>query len=158
MNKPDAARLVLRRARAADLPEIVRLLHEDELGSKREAFTLPLQKSYLDAFAAIDRDPSSELIVGELDGRVIGTFQVNFITYLSFQGSKVAQIESVRIAKDLRGGGLGHVMMSWAIEKAREEGCHRVQLTTNKARKDAHRFYERLGFIPSHEGMKLYLG
>jgi GNAT superfamily N-acetyltransferase len=157
-NSPPApSRLNIRLATEKDLPEIVRLLADDELGALREAYSLPLAQAYLDAFAVIDRDPCSELYVAELEERVVGTFQLNFLTYLGHQGRRVGQIEAVRIDKTLRGRKLGEAMMNFAITRARQQNCHRVQLTTNKIRKDAHRFYERLGFTPSHEGMKLHL-
>ena len=157
MNPVDPATLTIRRAALDDLAEIVRLLADDELGALREIYSLPLANAYTDAFVVINQDPNSELYVAELEGRVIGTFQLNFLTYLGHQGRRVAQIEAVRIASELRGRQLGGAMMKWAINRAREMNCHRIQLTTNKVRKEAHRFYERLGFTPSHEGMKLKL-
>lgn len=159
MNPPPPANapLNIRLASKNDLADIVRLLADDELGALREIYSLPLAQAYLDAFAVIDADPNSELYVAELERRVVGTFQLNFLTYLGHQGRRVGQIEAVRIEKTLRGRKLGETMMNFAIARAREQNCHRVQLTTHKTRKDAHRFYERLGFKPSHEGMKLNL-
>ena len=151
----ESLELNLRRARLEDVSEILRLLYEDELGAKREVFVSPVPQSYLDAFALIDQDPRTELIVAELRGQIVGTLQMTFIQGLSFQGAKVAQVESVRISENLRGKGLGQIMMKWAFERARKAGCFRIQLSTNKIRKDAHRFYERLGFSASHLGMKL---
>jgi GNAT superfamily N-acetyltransferase len=145
----------LRRARRQDLPAIVALYADDKLGAARE--TPAGLDAYYVAFDEIVGDPNQELIVGELDGAVVGTFQLTFIRQLSHGGGKIAQIEAVRIAAPLRGRGLGGEMMRWAIERARAAGCVRVQLTSNKERTDAHRFYEELGFRRSHEGFKLYL-
>jgi GNAT superfamily N-acetyltransferase len=147
----------LRRARAQDLPEIVRLLAEDPLGARRERYELPLPASYEAAFAAIDRDPNQELCVACLDDAVIGVLQLTFIPYLTYQGGWRALIEGVRIAPGLRSRGLGRVLFEWAIERARARGCHMVQLTSDKTRPDAIRFYQALGFVASHEGMKLLL-
>lgn len=149
--------LHIRRARRTDLEVIVQLLAEDALGAKREQPTLPLPSSYLAAFEVIDQDPNSELLVAELGGVIVGTCHLTILTYLGHQGRKVAQIESVRIKKELRGQGWGKRMMEWVLARARERQCHRVQLTTHKSRKDAHRFYESLGFAVTHEGMKLIL-
>jgi GNAT superfamily N-acetyltransferase len=150
--------MIVRRARRDDVPAIVDLLRDDELGSGRESPAgEPLPSSYEEAFAAIDRDPSHELMVGELDGRVVATLQLMFLAHLGSRGALVAQIESVHVQSSLRSRGLGAELMRWAISRAREKSCRRVQLTSNKRRKDAHRFYERLGFVASHEGMKLSL-
>jgi GNAT superfamily N-acetyltransferase len=147
----------VRRARRADVPEIVRLLADDPLGRAREALTDPLPESYYQAFEAIEADPNQFLAVVELEGRIVGTFQLSFIPGMSSQGAWRAQIEAVRIEHSLRNRGLGRAVMLWAIEQARQRGCALVQLTTDKTRRDAHRFYQRLGFISSHEGMKLKL-
>lgn len=149
------APLQLRRARREDVRAIVALYADDMLGRTRE--TLDDLAPYEAAFAAIDADARQELMVAELDGRIVGTLQLTIIPQLSHRGQTVAQVEAVRVAGELRGRGLGQKMMEWAIERARAAGCRRVQLTSNKARSDAHRFYERLGFVRSHEGMKLYL-
>jgi GNAT superfamily N-acetyltransferase len=145
----------LRRATKADLPQILQLLADDQLGSTRERFGDP--GPYELAFDAIDSDPAHLLLVGELGGEVAATFQLSFIPGLSRKGSLRAQIEAVRVAKKLRGQGAGALMMQWAIEHARERGCSLVQLTTDKSRPAAHRFYEQFGFTASHEGMKLAL-
>ncbi|HEY1012020.1 MAG TPA: GNAT family N-acetyltransferase [Herpetosiphonaceae bacterium] len=149
--------LRIRRAEAADLPDIVRLLADDPLGSQRERFADPLPESYRAAFAAIERDPGQELVVAELDGAVIGTLQLSFIPYLTYQGGSRAQIEAVRVDASLRSRQIGQRLFEWAIARARERGCHMVQLTTNASRPDALRFYERLGFQASHVGLKLLL-
>jgi len=149
--------ITIRRATRADLPAIVRLLADDPLGSQREAYRDPLPEAYYHAFAAIDADPRQELIVVEHDGAVIGTLQLTFIPGLSFQGGTRAQIEAVRVDRDVRSHGIGGRLFEWAIGRAREQGCRLVQLTTNASRADAQRFYERLGFVASHVGMKLDL-
>lgn len=149
--------LRFRTAVRADLPAVVHLLADDELGSQREKDEEPLPASYFEAFEKIDCDSNHQLIVAELDGRVIGTLHLMFLASMSFQGSLRAQVESVRVDKDCRNMGVGQEMMKWAIERARERGAHVVQLTTHLSRKDAHRFYERLGFKGSHLGMKLDL-
>ena len=153
----ESPKFSIRRANRVDVPEIVRLLADDQLGSQREKFADPLPQAYYDAFVEIDRDPNNELVVAELDGEIIGTLQLTFIPYLTYQGGKRAQIEAVRIDPRFRSQGIGGRLFEWAIERAREAQCHLVQLTTNSARPDAHRFYERLGFVASHSGMKLNL-
>jgi GNAT superfamily N-acetyltransferase len=149
--------LSVRRARREDLPAVVRLLADDPLGSTREEFREPLPEGYYAAFERIDADPRFELVVAELDGEIVGTLQLMFLPHLTHGGGTRAQVEAVRVGARHRSLGLGRRMMLWAIERAREEGCTLMQLTTNAARKDAHRFYERLGFVPSHVGMKLDL-
>jgi len=146
-----------RRAAVADLPAIVALLADDALGSTREDASSPPNQRYVDAFAAVDRDTNQLMVVVESDGAVVGCLQLSFIPGLSRLGAWRGQIESVRIASSLRGGGLGRAMFEWAIAQCRERGCELVQLTTDKARPDAFRFYESLGFKASHEGMKLSL-
>ena len=149
--------LQFRKAELRDVPAIVRLLADDPLGAKRERFADPLPKGYLLAFAAIDADPNNELVVACLESEVVGVLQLTFIPYLTYQGGWRALIEAVRIDSKRRSQGLGRTMFEWAIERARSRGCHVVQLTTDKARPDAKRFYEGLGFVASHEGMKLHL-
>lgn len=146
-----------REAVAADISAIVEMLADDELGSKREQFQVPLPQSYIRAFENIDCDPHQELIVVENDkGEVIGTLQLSFIQYLTYQGGIRAQIEAVRIRKDQRGSGMGQKMFEWAITRARERNAHVLQLTSDKKRPDAIRFYEALGFKSTHEGMKMH--
>ena len=149
--------LTISPAEAANLPAIVRLLADDPLGATRERVADPLPACYTDAFAAIDADPRNELIVALRGGAVVGCLQLTFIPGLSRQGAERAQIESARVASSERGQGLGRVLIEWAIERARTRGCALVQLTTDKSRPDALRFYESLGFVASHEGMKLAL-
>lgn len=151
--------LTFRRATHDDLSSIVRLLADDPLGAQRESDVLPLPDSYHRAFAAIDRDPNNELVVVEDDdSAVIGVLQLTFIPSITYRGGWRALIEGVRIAAEFRSSGAGRKLFVWAIERARERGCHMLQLTSDKARPDAIRFYEGLGFIASHEGMKLPLG
>jgi len=149
--------VVFRRAKWDDLPAIVRLLADDELGSQREQYEEPLPETYYAAFEQIDCDSNHELIVAERDGKVIGTLHLMFLPSLSFQGGSRAQVESVRIDDSLRGKGIGSKLMKWTIEKAKSRGAHVLQLTTHGSRANAHRFYERLGFKGTHLGMKLSL-
>jgi GNAT superfamily N-acetyltransferase len=144
----------IRRARRADVDAIVAMLADDELGARREN---PGDPRYLAAFDALDADPNQFLAVAELDGEVIGTLQLTYLAGLSRLGATRAQIEAVRVRSDQRGTGLGTVLFDWAIEQARERGAALVQLTTDASRTDAHRFYERLGFVASHVGMKMPL-
>lgn len=146
-----------RRAARADLEDIVRLLADDPLGAKRETYASPLPESYRKAFETIDRDPNNELVVATLAGRVVGVLQITFLPYLTYRGSWRALIEGVRVDSSARSGGIGRKLFEWAIARAREKGCHMVQLTSDKSRPDAIRFYEGLGFVASHEGMKLRL-
>jgi GNAT superfamily N-acetyltransferase len=141
----------------ADVDAIVRLLADDVLGSTREEYILPLPTRYFTAFEAIERDPNNELIVVELGGRIVGVLQMTYIPYLTYRGSWRAQIEGVRVDSSLRSSGIGRKLFEWAIARAREKGCRMVQLTSDKSRPDAIRFYESLGFTASHEGMKLHL-
>jgi ribosomal protein S18 acetylase RimI-like enzyme len=149
--------LTFRRASAADLEDIIALLADDELGRKREDPGPPLNPRYIDAFAAIDADRNQFLVVVEEGGQIVGCLQLSFIPGLSRLGLWRGQIESVRIASTRRGGGLGKRLFEWAIEECRKRGCEIVQLTTDKSRTEARRFYEGLGFVASHEGMKLTL-
>ena len=149
--------LKFRQATQSDLSEIVRMLADDFLGQTRERYENPLPESYLKAFAEIEADNNNELIVAENDGEVIGTLQITFTPSISFQGGKRATVESVRVDEKYRGQGIGKEMMKWAIERAKQENCISMQLTTNLERTDAHRFYENLGFKGSHLGMKLKL-
>lgn len=151
----DGRPVLLRRAVADDLPELVRLLAADQLGATRESAEDPAP--YQRAFEAIDRDPAHLLLVADDAGRPVGTLQLSFLPGLARRGALRAQIEAVRVAAGLRGSGVGAWMVGWAVDEARRRGCALVQLTTDKRRGDAHRFYERLGFVASHEGMKLTL-
>ena len=154
---PAVPDLAIRPATAADLPAVVALLADDDLGRGREDASLPLAQAYLDAFAAIERDPNHILSVAERGGDVIGTLFLSFIPGVSRHGAWRGQIEAVRVARGAQGGGIGAMMLDWAIARCREKGCALVQLTSDKTRADAHRFYERAGFTPSHTGFKLTL-
>jgi len=154
---PISPKVSFRLAKRTDVPAIVQMLAEDELGSQRERFETPLPKAYYTAFDAIQADPNQELIVAELNGEVIGTLQLMYLPSLSYQGGTRAQVESVRVLQQLRGQGIGAEMMKWAIKRARKHGCHLMQLTSHKSRTDAHRFYEKLGFTKSHIGLKINL-
>ena len=145
------------RAASADLPAIVDLLADDDIGTTREVPATPLDGRYLSAFAAIDKDPKQFLVVAEQERDIVGCLQLTFIPGLSRTGMWRGQIESVRSARSVRGEGLGREMFEWAIEKCRDRGCGLVQLTSDKGRPDAMRFYEALGFEASHEGIKLKL-
>jgi len=150
--------IVLRRACVQDLPRIVELLADDQLGADREEPAKPDRlQPYVRAFHAIDAD-SAQLLVVAVDGQhVVATMQLSFIPGLARRGALRAQIKAVRVAASHRSRGLGSAMFSWAIEEARHRGCALVQLTTDRTRCDARRFYQRLGFVASHEGLKLPL-
>ncbi|HEV7195695.1 MAG TPA: GNAT family N-acetyltransferase [Pedococcus sp.] len=137
------------------MPAIVGLLADDPLGAGRER--PGSLAAYERAFAAIDADPAHRLVVLEDDGMVVGTLQLSFLPGLSRGGAWRGQIEAVRVASSHRGHGLGERLVGWAVEESRRRGCALVQLTTDKSRGDAHRFYARLGFEPSHEGLKMTL-
>ena len=148
----------IRPAKKEDVTAIVGMLADDKLGSKREDFRDPLPEVYFNAFSKIASDPNQELmVVVNKEERVIGTLQLSLIPYLTYRGGTRAQIEAVRIHKEYRGKGIGKVVFQWCIARAREKGAHVVQLTTDKLRPEAIRFYEDLGFRASHEGMKLHL-
>jgi GNAT superfamily N-acetyltransferase len=149
--------LTFRRAAEADLVAIIALLADDVLGAFRESRMPQDFFRYRQAFAEIEADPNQFLCVAEDAGWIVGTLQLSFIPGLALRGTKRGQIESVRVASDRRGSGLGQAMIEWAIGECRARGCALVQLTTDKGREDAHRFYDRLGFEPSHIGYKLRL-
>ncbi|MEZ4570249.1 MAG: GNAT family N-acetyltransferase [Thermomicrobiales bacterium] len=146
-----------RRATEADIQAIVDLLADDILGRGREDPGTPPNSAYLEAFSAIDADPNQLLVVATANDDVIGTLQLTFIPGLTRMGAWRGQIEGVRIAAGCRGAGLGQQMFEWAIEQCRSRGCQLVQLTTDRERPEAHRFYENLGFVSSHIGYKLAL-
>ena len=146
-----------RKATENDLSSIVEMMADDMLGKTRENFQDPLPIEYLEAFKKIDSDENQELIVVENeDFEIIGTFQLTFIQYLNYCGGMRAQIESVIIRKDKRGLGIGKQMFEWAINRAKEKNARMVQLTSDKQRPRAIKFYEDLGFKATHEGMKLH--
>jgi GNAT superfamily N-acetyltransferase len=150
--------VVLRRAEAGDVPALVDLLAADQLGATRDGVTTAADlAAYQRAFRAIDDDPAHFLLVAQAGQQLVGTLQLSFLPGLARRGALRAQIEAVRVHESYRSRGLGAAMMGWAIDEARRRGCALVQLTTDKSRPDAHRFYARLGFVASHEGMKLPL-
>jgi GNAT superfamily N-acetyltransferase len=147
--------VIFREAVHADLPAIIALLADDMLGKARD-FPV-VDDAYERAFAEIDADPRNFLIVADDGGEVVASMQITYIPGLGRHGAERSLFEAVRVRSDLRGHGLGQRLMTWAIEQARQRGCALAQLTSDKARTDAHRFYTRLGFVASHEGMKLVL-
>ncbi|MFG1778220.1 GNAT family N-acetyltransferase [Micromonospora sp. NPDC049051] len=147
--------VIFREAVRADLPAVVALLADDVLGRTRDL--TEVDAAYEKAFADIDADPRNQLIVAEGDDGVLGCMQLTYIPGLGRHGAERQLIEAVRVRSDLRGRGVGRQMITWAIDQAKRRGCALVQLTTDKTRHDAHRFYLNLGFLPSHEGMKLPL-
>jgi len=149
--------IIFRRAETADLPSIVAILADDELGRHREDPRQPLASEYVQAFCAIEADRNQLLAVAVRDGDIVATLQLSFIPGLARKGSWRGQIEAVRVASGDRNSGVGLRMFEWAIAECRSRGCGLVQLTTDKSRPDAHRFYERQGFRATHEGYKLAL-
>lgn len=150
--------LVFRKATKEDLSDIVGLLADDPLGASRENVQDPLSEAYKRAFELIEKDLNQELIVVEDEQEIIGTLQLTFIPYLTYQGGLRSQIEAVRIKANRRSEGIGRKMFEWAIERAKSRGAHVLQLTTDKQRPEALRFYESLGFQATHEGLKLHIG
>jgi ribosomal protein S18 acetylase RimI-like enzyme len=146
-----------REAAETDLPAIVGMLADDELGALREDAGLPLAQVYLDAFGAIQADQNQRQIVATSGDDIVGILQISFVPGIAHKGAWRGQIESVRVASGMRGSGLGQKLITWAVEQCRIRGCAIVQLTSDKSRSDAIRFYERLGFKASHEGFKLVL-
>ncbi|MFB6848313.1 GNAT family N-acetyltransferase [Streptomyces sp. NPDC056373] len=147
--------LEIRAAAAHDVSAIVAMLADDPLGAQRES---PDDLTpYLAALERLSTDPNQHLVVAVREDRVVGTLQLTIIPGLSRRGATRSIVEGVRIHADERGSGLGTQLIEWAIEESRNEGCQLVQLTSDKTRADAHRFYERLGFTASHTGFKLPL-
>lgn len=150
--------MIFRQATKNDLSAIVEMIADDELGKTREIYQLPLPKEYYKAFENINSDTNQELIVIEdNNSEIIGTLQLSFIQYLTYLGGIRAQIEAVRVRKEKRGTGLGAKLFVWAIQRAKERNAHVLQLTTDKKRPEAIRFYQNLGFIDSLEGMRMHL-
>ncbi|MGC0383748.1 GNAT family N-acetyltransferase [Streptomyces sp. SAI-129] len=147
--------LEIRPTTAEDIPAVVAMLADDPLGAQRES---PDDlRPYLAAFGRLRADPNQQLVVAVRDDRVVGTLQLTIVPGLSRRGALRSIVEGVRIHGDERGSGLGTQLIEWAIDESRRQGCHLVQLTSDKTRTDAHRFYERLGFTASHTGFKLQL-
>lgn len=149
--------LRFRLATPNDLLDIIKMLSDDKLGSKREQFDENILENYKIAFENIAKDSNQELTVVEMDGKKVGTFHLTFIQYLTHQGGLRAQVEAVRTHSDYRGQGIGSKMFEYIKARAKQKGCNMVQLTTDKQRPEALRFYESLGYVASHEGMKLKL-
>jgi GNAT superfamily N-acetyltransferase len=147
--------VIFRNAVRADLPALIALLADDVLGKSRDFAVV--DDAYEQAFTALDSDPRNFLIVADDNGAVVGCLQITYIPGLGRHGAERSQIEAVRVRADRRGQGIGAELNRWAIEQARSRGCALVQLTSDKSRADAHRFYARLGFVASHEGFKLAL-
>jgi GNAT superfamily N-acetyltransferase len=148
--------LTYRNATTADLPFIIGLIVEDSVIDTGDSVDDAMHAGYVEALSAIDRDPNQEMLVVEEDGTPIGCFQLSYLPGLMRRGQWRGMIEVVHVAETQRNRGIGSQMMRWALERCRERGCGMVQLTSNKKRADAHRFYERLGFLRSHEGFKYY--
>ncbi|MFJ6414224.1 GNAT family N-acetyltransferase [Terribacillus saccharophilus] len=153
----DLNQVIFREAKIQDLDRIVYMLSDDVLGSKREDYKQPLPDSYINAFKSINSDPNNELIVACYGREIIGVQQITFTPFITYQGGSRATIEGVRTVPSVRGKGVGSELIKWAIQRAKKRGCHIVQLTTDKNRPEALHFYEKLGFKPSHEGLKLHL-
>ena len=149
--------LKFREALEMDIPYLVEMLSDDELGAIREDNSSPINQNYLKAFHSIEKNPSNELVVVENNGELVGMLQLTFIPYLTHIGSWRCLIEGVRIRSKYRGQGLGNEFFEWAIERAKTKRCNIVQLTSDKQRPDALRFYENLGFEATHEGFKMKL-
>lgn len=147
--------LVIRSATYGDLGALIALYADDGLGKSREANEIDL--AYTNAFEAIDRDPNHMLVVGDVAGQVVATLQLSFLPGLSRHGAWRAQIEAMRVAGELRGRGLGRQMLDWAVAQTEARGCSLVQLTSDRKRNAAHRFYEDAGFSATHYGFKLLL-
>ncbi|SES66420.1 Ribosomal protein S18 acetylase RimI [Oceanobacillus limi] len=149
--------VIYRNATEEDLDQIVAMLWDDKLGRTRERYEQPLPSTYIEAFKAIEADPNNELVVASAGHKIIGVQQITFTPYITHQGSWRATIEGVRTSASHRGKGLGSGLIQYAIQRAKNRGCHLIQLTTDKQRDDALRFYERLGFKATHEGLKMKL-
>lgn len=148
----------LRRAERDDVAQIVRLLADDDIGRLREDVSGEALESYYRAFEKIDGDRNQELIVAEgTDKDIVGTLQLSFLRHLTHRGGLRTHVEAVRVKGTARGTGVGRQMLQWAVSRARDRGAHLVQLTTDKRRPGARKFYERMGFAATHEGMKLLL-
>ncbi|MFD2472491.1 GNAT family N-acetyltransferase [Amycolatopsis silviterrae] len=147
--------IAVRRARPDDVEAIVQMLADDQLGATRDSPTD--LEPYLRAFETIAGDPNQLLVVATSNDQPIATLQLTLIPGLARRGALRGQIEAVRVHRDHRGSGLGAQLMQWAIDESRRRGCNLVQLTSDTTRASAHRFYEHLGFVPSHTGFKLHL-
>ncbi len=149
--------ITFRQANNEDLPSLIQMLSDDQLGSQRENYSLPLDECYEQAFQLINSDPNNELVVVENKNQIAGMLQLTFIPYLTYRGSWRCLVEGVRVDKNFRGEGVGTRLFEWAIDRAKQKACNIIQLTSDKQRPDAIRFYQKLGFVASHEGFKLKL-
>lgn len=150
-------KLIIREAREADLAALIALFAADDIGGHGDTTDAAAFPDYLQAFSAIAASSDQTLYVAELSGEVAGTFQTSIATTLTGRGASFMIIEAVQTRDDLRGQGIGRQMIEFCIAEAKSRGFSRVQLISNGKRKDAHRFYERLGFEPSHLGFKMAL-
>jgi GNAT superfamily N-acetyltransferase len=148
--------LTYRNATPEDLPFIVGLIVEDSVVATDDSVAAAREPDYDNALAAITADPNHEMFVVDNDGVPVGCFQLSYLPGLMRRGMWRGMIEVVHVSAAERNKGIGAEMMRWALERCRERGCGMVQLTSNKKRTDAHRFYVRLGFHQSHEGFKYY--
>jgi GNAT superfamily N-acetyltransferase len=149
--------ILVRQARKDDLPALVAIFAADALGGHGDTTDAEAFADYVRAFTAIEASPDQTLYIAERGGEVVGTFQTMLTTTLTGRGSSAMIIEAVQTRSDMRGQGIGARMIEFAIAEAKGRGVRLVQLTWNAIRKDAHRFYERLGFKPSHLGFKMAL-
>jgi len=149
--------LIFEKAEISDLKSIIEMLIEDDLGKSRESLSGENLKNYKKAFEKINDDKNQFLVIGKIDDEAVATCHLTVIPGLTFNGASRLQIEAVRVKEKFRGQKIGEKMIEFSLDFARKNECKMVQLTTNKARLDAKRFYEKLGFITSHEGMKLMI-
>ncbi|MCM4163261.1 MULTISPECIES: GNAT family N-acetyltransferase [unclassified Arenibacter] len=150
--------MIFRRANKEDLPAIIKMIANDTLGKLREQYRDPLPKAYYSAFEIIDGDKNQQLMVIEnSEGEVVASFQLSFLQYLTYVGGIRCLVENVHVREDQTGKGIGKQMFQWIIETAKKKGVHLIQLTSNKLRPRAIRFYEGIGFKATHEGFKLHL-
>ncbi len=157
MTEPAACDVAFREAGVEDLPTIVALLADDAISAARSGHTATVTKDVRAAFAEIDADPNHQLLLAVIGDDVVACLQLSFLPGLSRGGMRRALVEAVRVRADLRGRGVGAALMEEVARRARLRGCGLIQLTTDKRRDAAHRFYARLGYVASHEGMKLAL-
>ncbi|MCM4171727.1 N-acetyltransferase [Arenibacter sp. TNZ] len=150
--------MTFRRATKEDLPAIIKMIANDTLGHLREKYEEPLPKQYYNAFDRIEEDKNQELyVIVNPEREVVASFQLSFLQYLTYKGGIRCLVENVHVHEDETGKGIGKQMFQWIIHRAKEKGVHMVQLTSNKLRPDAIRFYESFGFKATHEGFKLHL-
>lgn len=149
-------KLFFRSASEEDLPEVLHMIADDQLGKSREYFEIPLPDYYVNAYEKIAADVNQDLMVALLDGEIVGTFQLSYLQYLTYKGGMRALVEAVRVKSTQRGKGIGRLIFEYITKHSRAKGAHMVQLTSNKKRTEALKFYESLGFEASHEGFKLH--